>query len=348
VNGSKQIVRADGLLALPGLVDIHGDAFERQLKPRPEVRFDAALAMADTDRQLAANGITTAFHGVTWSWEGGLRGRDSALELIGAIRARRGLPGVDHRVHLRFENHNVAESAEVGSVIEAGEVDFLAFNDHLSDIAKKCERPEKRAAYADRAEVDVSSFLQRLHAASERTGEVAQTVEALARIAAKQGVAMASHDDLTAQDRQRYAQLGAHVSEFPRSLAALKAARQLSSAIILGAPNILRGGSHCGGVNAADMVMQEQCDILASDYYYPALLVAPFLLVKRHGITFQRAWGLVSANPARAAGLRDRGTIADGQRADLVLVDDSVAERPQVVACYVAGVAVYLSRNLAH
>ncbi len=64
---------ATGLLVLPGIVDIHGDAFERQLQPRPGVDFPADIALADTESQLLANGITTAFHGVTLSWEPGLR-----------------------------------------------------------------------------------------------------------------------------------------------------------------------------------------------------------------------------------------------------------------------------------
>jgi alpha-D-ribose 1-methylphosphonate 5-triphosphate diphosphatase len=344
-TGARSI-DAQGLLALPGIVDLHGDAFERQLMPRPRVRFSTALALADTDRQLAANGITTAFHGITWSWEGGLRGRDTALELIAGIRQRAALPGVDHKVHLRFENHNVAEADEVARTIEAGHVDLLAFNDHLPDIARKCRHPEKRQSYAERAEVDSAAFMERLAAAQARAGELPAAVALLARLATENKIAMASHDDLTVQDRQQYGALGAHISEFPRSMEAIATAQDQGSPIILGAPNVLRGGSHCGAVGAADMVVQGKCDILASDYYYPALLQAPFVLAQRYAVPLAHAWALVSCNPADAAGLHDRGRIEAGKRADLLLVDDSNSAQPHVVACFVAGRLVYQATAL--
>lgn len=335
-----------GLLALPGIVDLHGDAFERQLMPRPRVRFATALALADTDRQLVASGITTAFHGITWSWEGGLRGRDTALELIAGIRQRAALPGADHKVHLRFENHNVAEADEVARTIAAGHVDLLAFNDHLPDIARKCRQTEKRQAYAERAEVDNAAFMERLAAAQARADEVPAAVAVLARLAAERQIAMASHDDLTAQDRQHYGALGAQISEFPRSMEAITTAQEQGSPIILGAPNVLRGGSHCGAVGAADMVVQGKCDILASDYFYPALLQAPFVLAQRYAVPLARAWALVSSNPADAAGLQDRGRIEPGKRADLLLVDNSNPAQPHVVACFVAGRLVYQATAL--
>ena len=345
---AKSLVRADGLLALPGIVDLHGDAFERQWMPRPQVRFPLELALADTDRQLAANGITTAFHGITWSWEGGLRGGASARQIIEALHAPQTPRAVDHRVHLRFENHTVAEAAEVAAYIAAGRVHFLAFNDHLEDIARKCERqPAKRASYAERAETSADEFMQRLQAARERRDEVGATVEALAGMARQHGLAMASHDDLYDADRERYHALGVAVAEFPRSLEAVAAARRLGSTIVLGAPNVVRGGSHCGAVDAATMALGGQCDVLTSDYYYPALLAAPFVLAKRHGLDLAQAWRMVSTHPARAAHLHDRGRIAVGARADLLLVDAANAAAPRVVAAFVAGRAVYLAQPLS-
>lgn len=345
--GADDEIRADGLLALPGIVDLHGDAFERQWMPRPQVRFPLELALADTDRQLAANGITTAFHGITWSWEGGLRGGVSARQIIDALHAPAVPRAVDHRVHLRFENHTVAEAAEVAATIAAGRVHFLAFNDHLDDIARKCEgQPAKRASYAERAEASADEFMQRLHAARERRDEVGATVAALAGLAAAHGLAMASHDDLRSADREQYHALGVAISEFPRSLEAVAAARRLGSTIVLGAPNVVRGGSHCGAVGAAAMAVAGCCDVLTSDYYYPALLAAPFVLAQDHGLDLAQTWRLVSTHPARAAHLDDRGALAPGLRADLLLVDAAQAQAPRVVAAFVGGRAVYLARTL--
>ena len=166
-------------------------------------------------------------------------------------------------------------------------------------------------------------------------------------MARQHGLAMASHDDLYDADRERYHALGVAVAEFPRSLEAVAAARRLGSTIVLGAPNVVRGGSHCGAVDAATMALGGQCDVLTSDYYYPALLAAPFVLAKRHGLDLAQAWRMVSTHPARAAHLHDRGRIAVGARADLLLVDAANAAAPRVVAAFVAGRAVYLAQPLS-
>lgn len=336
---------AAGLLVMPGLVDIHGDAFERQLAPRPEVRFPTAMALHDTDRQLVANGITTAFHGITCSWEGGLRGREMARELLDHLYERNGF-AADNRVHLRFENHNLDAVEEVLCWIEEGRVDFLAFNDHLPAILDRADDPQKLGKYAERAGVSAAEFRAILMRAWARTEEVPQAVARLAAHAGKCGVAMASHDDMTREDRERYQRLGCVIAEFPMRREAATAARDYGNDVIMGAPNVVRGGSHLGGIRAADMVAEETCTILASDYYYPALLAAPFRLAADDVCPLAKAWHLVSRNPAHATGLLDRGEIAPGQRADLILVDDSLPGHPKVVATMAGGVLCHAARPL--
>ena len=124
---------AGGYLVLPGIVDLHGDAFERQLMPRPGVHFAPVPALLETDRQLLANGITTAYHGVTLSWEPGLRGIEAAREFLAALSAVRPRLGADARLHLRFECFNLDAVEEVVSWIEAGRIDLLAFNEHTNE-----------------------------------------------------------------------------------------------------------------------------------------------------------------------------------------------------------------------
>jgi alpha-D-ribose 1-methylphosphonate 5-triphosphate diphosphatase len=113
--------------------------------------------------------------------------------------------------------------------------------------------------------------------------------------------------------------------------------------IIFGAPNVVRGGSHLGWTNAAEMVARGLCSILASDYYYPAPLLAAFRLAATGVTPLERAWSLVSSAPAQSMGLGDRGTIVAGKRADLILVDASDPSRPRVAAAIVAGRPVYLT-----
>src|ERR1035437_8161106 len=153
------IFDAGGFLVLPGIVDIHGDAFERQIQPRPQTVFAHDIALADTDRQLVANGITTACHGLTYSWEGGLRGRKAALAMMDQVALQRKTAHADHRIHLRFENHHLDGVADVLDWIAQGRIDFFAFNEHLPSIAAKVARPEKLAAFAERARCSGAAFL---------------------------------------------------------------------------------------------------------------------------------------------------------------------------------------------
>ena len=140
---------ASGLMILPGIVDLHGDAFERQLQPRPGVDFPTALALQDTEAQLLSNGITTAFHGVTLSWEPGLRSLTAWNALLKALAA--GSWTCDMRVHLRWEAFNLDALETALGDIEAGRVHLLAFNDHTDSILQKLDDPVEGAKYAGRA-----------------------------------------------------------------------------------------------------------------------------------------------------------------------------------------------------
>jgi alpha-D-ribose 1-methylphosphonate 5-triphosphate diphosphatase len=332
---------ASGLLVLPGMIDIHGDAFERQIQPRPETVFAYDIALSDTDRQLVSNGITTAFHGLTYSWEGGLRGREAALALISQIAAQRLTALADHRIHLRFENHHVDGAQDVLDWIEQGCIGFLAFNEHLPSIELKSNRPEKLATYAERARCTAAVFLQRIEAARSRSGNVAGAVESIASACRKHGIPMASHDDESFSDRKRYQELGVFISEFPRTKDALYSAMAFGNHIVMGAPNVLLGGSHCGGLAASESIKAGMCAILASDYYYPSLLHAPFKLAHLGACSLAEAWQLVSRNPAQVLGLPDRGSIAVGSRADLVLVEPAPAGGARLIATIAAGKLAY-------
>jgi alpha-D-ribose 1-methylphosphonate 5-triphosphate diphosphatase len=343
---SGRAIDAKGLLLLPGIVDLHGDAFERQIMPRPGVHLPIDLALQETDHQLVANGITTAFHGLTWSWEPGLRGRDSALNFFDAVERMRPRLRSDTRIHLRHEVYNTPAAGEIVDLLTAGRIGLLAFNDHLPMLRRKRNPLQKLAQYAERAQLTVEAFSDLLDAVAARDGSVAATNDRIAERARATAVAMASHDDASPETRRHYHGLGCDLCEFPLNRDTLHAARALRNAIIMGAPNVMRGGSHTGGLRVADLVAENLVDVLTSDYYYPALLHAPFRLAAEGVVGFAEAWNLVSANPARRVGLEDRGTIATGKRADLLLVDDSDLALPHVIATFVAGRVVNASRDL--
>ncbi|AXV77867.1 MULTISPECIES: alpha-D-ribose 1-methylphosphonate 5-triphosphate diphosphatase [Ralstonia solanacearum species complex] len=325
------------LLVLPGIVDLHGDAFERAVMPRPGVAFAHETALADVDAQLLANGITTEFHGLTYSWEGGLRGHAYALRMLDALERMRGRLGADHRVHLRFELHHVDGVDHALAWMASGHVHFLAFNDHLPVMRRKLGDTRKLGQYADRAECDADTFRDRLEAAAGNAQAIDTIVERLSRTARRHGIRMASHDDPDVATRAAFRVHGCDVAEFPLTEAVARAARAQGGHIVFGAPNVLRGGSHVGAPDAAAMVAAGLGTVLASDYYYPALLTAPFRLAERGAATLPQAWSLVSGNPARAAGLADRGALAPGLRADAIVVDDRQPGLPRVVAAIVGG-----------
>jgi alpha-D-ribose 1-methylphosphonate 5-triphosphate diphosphatase len=335
---------ASGLLVLPGMIDLHGDAFERQIQPRPATTFSHEIAMADTDRQLITNGVTTACHGMTYSWEGGLRGRDAALSLMDQVALQREHAQADHRIHLRFENHHAEGLQDALDWIAQGRIDFLAFNEHLPDIAKKCLNAAKLGSYAERARCTLDAFQERLQSAQARSADVASTVTLLAEACRLKHIPMASHDDYTSSDREHYHALGAHISEFPRTQEALFAAMAMDNKVVMGAPNVLLGGSHTGSLSTAEAVRSGMCHILTSDYYYPSLLHAPFKLAHEAVCSLPEAWKLVSSNPAAVLGLNDRGRIAEGCRADLVLIEQQEAGGVRLVATIAAGKLVYCAQ----
>jgi alpha-D-ribose 1-methylphosphonate 5-triphosphate diphosphatase len=336
---------ASGLLILPGIVDIHGDAFERQIMPRPGVAFGVDLALRDTDRQLLANGITTAFHGVTWSWEPGLRGTRSACAIVEAIaRMRPGL-GADTRVHLRHEVFNLDAESQIASWIAEGKLGCLAFNDHMEGTLKSRSRPDKVATMVERTGLTLPAFDRLVEATYARRNEVPAAVHRLAKAGLAAGLPMLSHDDTSPNQRAHYRAIGVDIAEFPVTEEVAKAAAEAGEPTVFGAPNVVRGGSHTGCPSAAEMIATGLCDILASDYYYPALTLAPFILAQRGIVSFEQAWRRVSEAPARALGLPDRGVIESGRRGDVIAVRPMPdASGIDVVATFAGGELVHLTQ----
>lgn len=338
-----RIIDLSGYLVLPAMVDIHGDGFERHLAPRRGAMKDLGQGLLSADAELASNGITTATLAQFFSWEGGMRGADFAARFL---KARQETPLLtDTLVQLRFETHMLADYAGFADLVAAYAVPYVVFNDHLPHAAlRKGKRPPRLTGQALKGGRSPEAHLEMLKSLHAHTDEVPAALTALAVELLGQGVRLGSHDDDTAEVRAGFQAMGVSISEFPETLEAAQAARDTGGQIILGAPNVVRGGSHSGNVAAQDLVADGLCDALASDYHYPALRQAAFKLADEGSVDFAAAWGLISAGPARILGLDDRGTLAAGQRADLVVLH---RETRRIEATLCAGQITYLAGEAA-
>lgn len=364
------VVNGRGLTLAPALIDVHGDAFERQMMPRPNVFFPIEVALLETDRQLAANGIATTYHSLTLGWEPGLRSVERGREFIDALNRLAPRLTVENRVQLRWETYAFEAVETIEAALDGPLTPALAFNDHTSMSMRSFDIPIQQRAFeqdpefrmaefgdprladrlskqAQRSGLTLEGYLNLLSEIWDRRPEVDGVIRRLAAKGRAVGAPMLSHDDTQVSARAYYREIGANVAEFPMTIDPTQNARDNGDLIIFGSPNVVRGGSHIGSLAAADMVEQGLCDVLASDYYYPAMLAAIARLDAEKRAPRKDLWALVSAGPARAMKLTDRGEIAVGKRADLVLVDWPQGATPAIRATYVAGRSAYAALPLA-
>ncbi len=367
IGGPAQgdVVDGRGKILAPALIDVHGDAFERQMMPRPGVFFPTETAVLETDRQLAANGIATTYHSITLSFEPGLRSVEKGRALMEALRALAPRLTVENRVQLRWETFAFEALDTLDWAMDAPLPPALAFNDHLSmsmrsadtqiqkrlfehnpefevmdlDDAALFEKRHRR--HAERSGLDYAAHKTLVTQVWDRRGDVVDTMKSVSAKARAKGIPMLSHDDTQVETRAFYRGIGATASEFPMTMGPAQNARDNGDTIIFGSPNAVRGGSHIGSLGAADMVEAGLCDVLASDYYYPAMLAAVDRLDREKRADRLALWSLVSGGPARAMALHDRGEIAPGKRADLVLVDWPDGHVPAIQGTWVAGRCAY-------
>lgn len=331
-----------GYQILPGIVDLHGDGFERHLAPRRGAVKDLQTGFYALHSELASNGITTAVLAQFYSWEGGMRGPDFAHEFLAHLEQFG--PKVPSTLlpQLRFETHMLDHYTEFAALCARYGVPYVVFNDHLPHQAlAKGKRPARLTGQALKSGRSPEAHLELLKELHEKSDRVAAALpDLIAALGA--GVLLGSHDDARAQDRQGWAAKGAALCEFPETKEAAETAAALGNPVIMGAPNVVRGGSHKKNISALELIQQGLCSALASDYHYPSPRLAALALAREIGLP--AAWHLVSSGPAAILGLQDRGHIKAGYRADLLILD---AKNQQVAACFAGGALSYMSGDLA-
>jgi alpha-D-ribose 1-methylphosphonate 5-triphosphate diphosphatase len=315
----------EGDYLMPGLVELHTDHLESHFHPRPGVAWPAIPAVMAHDAQIAAAGITTVFDALrAGTFDPGDLSAREAMTLSAAISEAQntGRLRAEHFIHLRCELPcpDTAESAEMTA--SAGPLHLISVMDHTPGarqfvsidkfreyyLGKKLILPELMDAYiAERQE------LQSRHAD--------QNKQAILALAGRLGVRLASHDDATEAHVAEAVADGVAIAEFPTTREAAQAAHRNGLAVLMGAPNVVRGKSHSGNISAADVAASGHLDVLSSDYVPSSLLPSAFLLAETvPGVTLPDALRMITLNPARAAGLDDRGAIAPHQRADFLQV----------------------------
>lgn len=317
----------EGDYLLPGLVELHTDHLEQHYHPRPGVTWPAVSAVMAHDAQIAASGITTVYDALrAGTFDPNDLSAKFAVNLMKAISAAQDNKQLraEHFIHLRCEMpcSDTAEAAHM--IAEAGNIDLFSIMDHTPGarqfvsldkfkeyyFGKKLISPEKMDQY-----IQERLEMQQKYAVTNKT--------AILALARQLNVKLASHDDATVAHVDEALSDGVAIAEFPTTREAAEAAHKNGLAVLMGAPNVVRGGSHSGNISATEVAVNGHLDVLSSDYVPASLLAAVFAMADRiEGFGLADAVRLVTANPARAAGLADRGEIAVEKRADLVQVSD--------------------------
>lgn len=314
------LVDLAGYLVLPGIIDLHGDAFERHLAPRPSAPFTSDIGLRSVDHDAASNGVTTAWMAQSWSWEGGLRGPAFAESFMADLAAYRPHAMTDLRIQLRCETHTVDTLDQLLSAVAKHKIDYVIFNNHIPEAIKMITSDaEGLSVWGKRAGRSLSEHIKLVTDTRTLSTLVPRYLCTLATAFDKMGVTYGSHDDHDAAVREHYSMIGARVCEFPTCIPPAQVAKVNGDPVLMGAPNVVRRGSQSGNVAAVDLIRRGLCDALVSDYHYPSLAHAAFFLADAGILSFAQAWQMISTQPARIMALRDRGEIAHGKRADLVI-----------------------------
>jgi alpha-D-ribose 1-methylphosphonate 5-triphosphate diphosphatase len=320
--GAALDLEGDHLIS--GVVDLHTDNLERQVLPRANARWPSRSALLSHDAQCAAAGVTTVLDALCLGDLGfdpgrGQTFRDGVADLDAL--ANTGLLKAEHFLHLRCELPAPDMPPALEATAEHPRVRMVSLMDHSPGVGQYRDLDRYRALRRRRRDMTDAEIERRIAELLEQRALLRERQRRwlLDRLAHRD-LPLASHDDDTPGEVARNAEDGIRISEFPVVMEAAEAARRLGVAVIAGAPNIVRGGSHSGNLAAADLVRAGACDALASDYVPAALVEAAWRSVASCGVALPEAVAMITDSPARMARLEDRGRLAPGLRADLAQV----------------------------
>jgi len=344
-EAGERRIGAEDCWVLPGLIDLHCDAIEKEVEPRPNTLFPMDMAFLQFERKLAGHGITTMLHSLSLGVGLSLRGEQlvrQMIELIADMRQERAM--IRHGVHLRYEVSHLTGFGLAERLMAEGLIDCLSLMDH-SPGQGQYHRPGAFERYVMKNQGvgldEVAAIVEELE---ERRSRVDwDKLKALTAQARAKGIAVASHDDDSREAVRRSLGFSATVSEFPLNADTAAFARDSGMGVCVGAPNIVRGGSHDGNLNAADAVRSGAANLICSDYH-PASLLHSLFALETQGVPLADAARMATLEPAKTLGRAGEiGSLEAGKKADVIVVR-KIRGNP-VVACTIVGGSVVYSAN---
>jgi alpha-D-ribose 1-methylphosphonate 5-triphosphate diphosphatase len=337
--GSAADLDGAGLLCVPGLVDVHSDALEKERAPRPGVHLPWDFGITSLEGKMSAAGITTAFHGAGFQDKlSGAMARTvrTAIEVCAAVTGRslEPAPLVGHRILYRLDARSPEGASALAEALDAHpagaqSLPLVSHEDHTPGQGQYADRRYMERYVAGSrglSEAEAERHVDEMIAERDANLPVLERNMAwLGSLALAGRIRLVGHDMDSPAAVEALRARGGSVAEFPTTVEAARTARDLGLPIVMGAPNVMRGESHSGNASAAELVGLGLVTALASDYLPSGLLAGAFTLARSGLATLPAAIGLVTSGAAASAGLSDRGRLAAGLRADLVLVDDAGA-----------------------
>lgn len=327
---ASTMIDAKGRYITPGFIDVHSDRIEQCILPRPTSMLDFELALKECESELLHLGISTMYHSLTlykdeFFGKSPIRTKDNVLKLAGLvenIHHRNHL--IHHRFHLRIEIDNFEAFDIAKFMIENNMVHEISFMDHSPGQGqyRNLEIYEKTISMYNGKEIGQNSFEHILEYHRKKEILSLEQLRELSELAHLKGIAVASHDDDTPEKMALNFRIGVDISEFPITIETARTAKDKGLSVVVGAPNILLGGSHSGNMSAACAIKEHCADILCSDYYPPAILHSIFIMHDVHGVPLNEMVNMATLNPAIAMNIEDHyGSIEPGKKADLLIID---------------------------
>jgi alpha-D-ribose 1-methylphosphonate 5-triphosphate diphosphatase len=340
------VVDVGDRLITPGFVDLHSDAVEKEIEPRPGAHFPIDSAVVELDKKLAACGITTMFHAIAFYEESvvGTRGTEMGADIarhIDSLNEQSLL--VDNFAHVRYEATSFGAVSVILDLMQDGVVQFLSFMDHTPGQGQYVSIDNWLKDHKSAFGIGEDEARKVIDIMGEKKALSTEKLILLSRRARQLEIPLASHDDDCIKKIDFMKKLGVTVSEFPTNEEAACYAQEQNLTTGMGAPNVVRGSSQNGNISARQLIKQGLCNFLCSDYHPTSMLQAVYAASREVGIPLGSAFQLVTRNPAEIAGLSDRGKIKIGQRADLLVIEDSFI--PTVVLTLKSGLPVYIGRS---